>query len=141
MTSKHKANRSIYDGYYWDSDLELDFYKRLTKGVNYVSSEVVLRVKPSILVKPPALVFPARRWKCDFQLQHSSKHINIEVKGFLTRDFMMMFEMFEYCNPREFEQTYIVSGNDDVRRKYVKLGSRFIWLPDATYHFINPSNW
>jgi hypothetical protein len=99
-------------------------------------------VKPNILIKPESKVFGKRTWRCDFRLiATNKKHINIEVKGFLTRDFVMMFELFEYANPIEFEKTYIASENEEVRRKYAKLGSRFIWLPDKNGNFIDPNNW
>jgi predicted nuclease of restriction endonuclease-like RecB superfamily len=141
-TNKYHAHRSFYDDQWWDSDLELDFYKRLQQSFTYQpNNETKVIVKPRILVKPEAEVFPKRYWKCDFRLSHQQQHINIEVKGFLTRDFMMMFELFEYANPLEFSKTYIASENDDVRRKYAKLGKRFIWLPDATTNFTKPTNW
>lgn len=140
--TKYKACKSVYDGYLWDSNLELDFYKRLQIATTYrKDSEVSVIVKPNVLVKPACLVFSIRKWKCDFRLATITKHINIEVKGFLTRDFMMMFELFEYANPIEFERTYIATENEEVRKKYAKLGSRLIWLPDKNGNFVNPNNW
>lgn len=139
---KYKSIRSLYDGHLWDSNLELNFYKRLQIATTYRSdSNVSVIVKPSIIVKPACVVFPVRKWKCDFRLKSDSKHINIETKGLLTRDFVVMFELFEYANPFEFERTYIATENDDVRRKYAKLGSRLIWLPDKNGNFVNPDNW
>lgn len=140
--TKYRASRSVYDGYLWDSNLELDFYKRLQVATTYKKdSDVNVIVKPTILIKPECLVFKAKKWKCDFRLTSSGKHINIEVKGFLTRDFDMMFQLFEYTNPLEFEKTYIVTDNEDIRKKYSKLGSRLIWLPDKNGNFVNPNNW
>ena len=142
VVNKYNATRSIYDGYLWDSSLELDFYKRLQIATTYdKDSDVKVVVKPTIIIKPECKVFGARKWKCDFRLVSGRKYINVEVKGLLTRDFVIMFELFEYANPIQFEKTYIASENEDVRKKYAKLGSRFIWLPDRDGSFVNPNNW
>jgi predicted nuclease of restriction endonuclease-like RecB superfamily len=140
--TKYKAVRSVYDGYSWDSNLELDFYKRLQVATTYVKgSNVQVLVKPSIIVKPECEVFPVSKWKCDFRLSSGKRHINIEIKGFLTRDFAVMFKMFEYTNPHEFKKTYIATDNEDIKKKYAKLGNRLIWLPDKNGNFCNPNNW
>lgn len=140
--AKYKACRSVYDGYLWDSNLELDFYKRLQIATTYnKTSGVIVTVKPSILVKPDCDVFPAIRWRCDFRLTSGKRHINIEVKGFLTRDFWAMFRMLEITNPHEFRKTYIATENPEVKNKCAKLGDRLIWLPDKNGNFVNPDNW
>jgi hypothetical protein len=139
--NKYCAKKSVYDDLIWDSNLELNVYKWLCKAVRYQDSDVTLMVKQPVIVKPKCPVFRQRKWKCDFRLSSSDHHINIEVKGFPTRDFTLTLEMLEACNPTEFNRTYLLTENKDVMRLYRGLGGRLIWLPDLRDSFVNPDNW
>jgi hypothetical protein len=139
--SKYHALRPVYDSLIWDSKLELNVYKWLCKTVRYQKSDVTLEVKPGVIVKPKCAVFKERKWKCDFRLVSKDDHINLEVKGFNTRDFMLTLEMLEYCNPDEFAKTYVLTENTLVMDKYKKLGERLIWLPNLVDTIVDPANW
>ncbi len=139
--NKYHAQKSIYDNLIWDSNLELSVYKWLCKAVRYQETAVTLEVKPGVIIKPKGTVFKRRTWKCDFRLVSEDNHINLEVKGFNTRDFTLTLEMLETCNPTEFEKTYLLTENKDVMDKYIKLGDRLIWLPDMKDTIVNPNNW
>jgi hypothetical protein len=141
LRNKYNAIRSVYDSMIWDSNLELGVYKWFKKVLVYRHSEVTLRVKPGVIIKPACNVFKERKWKCDFQLCSTDNHINIEIKGFATTAFTLTLEMLEACNPSEFNRTYILTDCEDVMKRYKKIGDRLLWLPDVTDSIANPANW
>jgi hypothetical protein len=113
-----QAQRTMIDGFLFDSNFESKIYNSLKKLCQQ-DEKLILNLQQPIVVKPCTLFFPRRLWLCDFQLIHSDwGYINIEAKGFTTRDFSITLEMLEINNPVDFHHLLVISDNTQVGAKY-----------------------
>jgi hypothetical protein len=120
--NKFNAKKVTIDDTIFDSEFEASIYRTLKKVVSYSDTGITLLIKPGVIIKPKCDVFPERKWKCDFRLEHLEwGAINIEAKGFPTNDFTIVLEMLEACNPLEFDRTVLIPLSEDVWKKYKRL--------------------
>lgn len=122
--NKYKAKRVYYhpqtgqvlpsphsqDAIPFDSILECSTYLAL---VNLVGAGNIIR-QCSLLIKPPTDRYTAIFWKCDFRVYKGNDnpfdYINLESKGFVTREFIRNLRYLEYFSPVDYDRLMLVAN-------------------------------
>lgn len=140
--SKYHSCKTIVDDIIFDSNFEANIYKDLRRICRYQDSGITLETKPGIVIKPAMKIFKARRWKCDFRVSHPEWGIlNIEAKGFPTREFSLYLEMLEICNPIEFDRLIIIPLSEEVCSAYSKMKSQLWTVEQLRTRLTMPEYW
>lgn len=128
----------------FDSKFEAEIFKLLRAGTYRPIGDYYyqLRRQLPIVVKDSCNVFPIRKWRCDFRLDHESLgYLHIEAKGFITDLWLYQLELLEATNPGEFKRVRIVTLNDEVRSKLKKMDAQ-IYSPMILQRHVNrPTFW
>jgi Protein of unknown function (DUF1064) len=140
--NKYNATKIVIDDMIFDSLFEGEIYRTLKKLTTYRDNGITLSVKPGVMIKPKCEVFPALNWKCDFRLDHETLGaMNIEAKGFHTREFMLQMQMLEACNPSEFQRTIVIPLDDDVWKLYKRMKNHLWTISQMKERILDPRYW
>lgn len=124
----------------FDSKYEADVF-RLLRHQSYDLEYKIEREVP-ILVKPQGVIFPKRKWKCDFTLTHERLGVlHIEAKGFLTDLWMHQLELLEATNPETFDRVRVITSTPEVKSALSKMSARVYSISTLSHEILDLEFW